>query len=342
MRDAADRPTSRPPSGRPPSGARSPGRGLWLLLAVYVAAMLGAAALTPPVYWAFQAWDAAGGGELASYLADKAPPRHFDRIRWLLVLAALPWLCRATGLASRRALGLTGGAEARRLASVWLAAGFVMVAGIAAGQLLSGTVALAPPARAGTLLGIVLLGLVSAALIAFFEELVFRGVVFQLADRALPAWGSVPVAAAIFALLHFQRVPSDAWPADGPVPWWSGFAVAWRSVTGTFRTAEGPVLFALFLAGTVLCLLFLRHRTLLAPMGLHAGWVWAAQIYRDTVRTAPGADPAVWGSRDLVDGAIPLALLVLLLLGMLLAFRYSAASLADRASGGGSGGSSPS
>lgn len=333
-------PTSSPPPSRTPPPERSaPGRGLWLLLVVYVGAVLAAAVLTPPVFWAFQAWDAAGGGELAAYLAEKAPPRHFDRIRWLLVLAALPWLCRATGLASRRALGLTGGAEGRRLATAWLAAGFVMVAGIAGGQALSGTVALAPPEGAGAFLGIVLLGLVSAALIAFFEELVFRGVVFQLADRALPAWGSVPVAAGIFALLHFQRVPSSAWPADAPVTWWSGFAVAWRSVTATFRTAEGQVLAALFLAGVVLCLLFLRHRSLLAPMGLHAGWVWAAQIYRDTVRQVPGADTAVWGSRDLVDGAVPLALLVLLLLGMLLAFRYSTASLAGP--GGGSGGSNP-
>lgn len=321
---------TRPFSAPTPSGSARSARGLWLLLALYLGTLVLAAALTPPVYRAIHGWAEGGSGDLARYLVEKELPRYFDRLRWLLVLAALPWLCRATGLTGRRALGLLGGRRAWRLAAAWLAAGLGMVAAIAGGQLASGTATLRGTENglASALAAGVGAALLSALLVAFFEELVFRGVVFQLAHRALPAWGSVPVAAGIFALLHFQRVPGDAWRAGEPVTWTSGFTVAWRSMAAMVGSSDPTVLAALFVAGAVLCLLFLRHGTLLAPMGLHAGWVWAAGLHRRFVRMDPAADTTVWGGRNLLDGALPLGLLVLLFAGMLLAFRYSAAGMA--------------
>lgn len=300
------------------------------MLTFYAATLLAAAVVTPPVYWGVHGWAVGGGGDLASYLADKELPRYFDRIRWLLALFALPWLCRATGLPSARALGLSGGAEGRRRLAVWLVVGFAMVAAIAGGQLASGTAELRAGLTAGRVAEVVLTGLAAAALIAFFEELVFRGVVLQLARRSLPAWGAVPVAAAIFALLHFQRVPGDAWPAGTPVTWASGFRVAWESLASIPRTLDLAAGAALFLAGSVLCLLFLRHRSLLPPIGLHAGWVLSARLHGRFLRVPDGVDTAFWGGRHLIDGALPLALLFLLMVGMILAFRYSAASLAGR------------
>jgi membrane protease YdiL (CAAX protease family) len=322
------------PAISPPPAARD-ARGLGLLVAYFLVTLLLAAALAPPIYWWLHGWAAAassgaaigdGSGSLARYLAEKGFPRYFDRIRWLLVLGGLPWLCRATGLAGRRELGLRGGREAWRVLLLWLAAGLLMVAGIAAGQVASEGASLRLPASPGPLLEALLLGLVAAALIAFFEELVFRGAVFQLAHRALPAWGAVPLAALLFALVHFQRVPRSAWPEGTPVGWESGFVVAWRSLAAIPGTLDPAIFAGLVLAGAILCLLFLRHGTLLAPIGLHAGWVWAAQLHRRWVEVE--TPTAAWGGRSLIDGAVPLGLLVLLLAGMTLAFRYSAAGLA--------------
>lgn len=327
MSPPADRRPDAHPRQRDP---RDRSRGLWLLLGFYAATLLAAAWVTPPVYWWIHGWAVGGESDLAVYLADKELPRYFDRIRWLFVLAGLPWLCRATGLTSAGALGLRSGSAERRRLVVWLAVGFAMVAGIAGGQLASGSAGLRAGLTAGTIVVGLLVGLVAAALIAFFEELVFRGVVFQLAHRTLPAWGSVPVAAAIFALLHFQRVPSDAWPDGTPVTWTSGFTVAWESLAAIPRTVEATTGAALLLAGAILCLLFLRHGSLLPPIGLHAGWVWSAHLHRRLLQVPEGADTAFWGGRHLIDGALPLALLVLLLVGMLLAFRYSAATMAAR------------
>ena len=318
------------PSPPGPTSAGGGARGLWLLLVLYLGTLVAAALVTPPVYWWIHGWAEGGSGDLAAYLAEKGLPRYFDRIRWLLVLLALPWLCRATGLTSRPALGLTGGRPAWLLAAAWLAAGLAMVAAVAGGQLAGGTAELQAPGAASEVLAALAAAALAAVLIAFFEELVFRGVVFRLAHRALPAWGSVPVAAGIFAVLHFQKVPSDAWPGGAggePVTWTSGFTVAWRSVAAMSGTADLHVLAALFLAGSVLCLLYLRHGTLLAPIGLHAGWVLAAQLHRRFVAVDPAAATALWGGKNLIDGALPLGLLALLAAGMLLAMRYSAARI---------------
>ena len=292
-------------------------RGLWLLLGLYALSLVAAAVLAPLCFWVAERWAAGSDSALAAYLAEKELPRYFDRIRWLVVLAGLPWLCRATGLTGRSALGLRGGREAWRAAGGWLAVGLAMVGTIGAGQLGAGIAALEPEATIASEIAYGLLaGLVSAALIAFFEELVFRGVVFRLCQRALPTAGAVALAAAIFALLHFQRVPSDAWPDDAAIHWWSGFAVAGKSFTALPQTVDPAIAAALFLAGTILCLLYLRHGTLLAPIGLHAGWVWAAQLHRrflDATTAAPGV--RFWGGDDLMEGVLPL-----LLLGLLLGF----------------------
>lgn len=306
------------PASPEPGEGREPRGGLWRLLALYVLSLAAAAVVTPLVYWGVERWAAGGESELASYLAGKELPRYFDRLRWLFVLIALPWLCRAAGLTGRRALGLVGGTDARRAATGWLAVGFAMVAGIAVGQVFAGIVRLAPEARVASALAAGLAaGLVSAALIAFFEELVFRGIVFRLCARALPAAAAVPLAAAIFAVLHFQRVPGDAWSDGTPVTWTSGFTVAWRSVAAMPTTVDPAIGTALFLAGAILCVLYLRHGTLLAPIGLHAGWVWAAQLHRrflDAAAEAPGV--AFWGGDDLIEGILPLVLLGLLLVAL--------------------------
>ncbi len=296
------------------------GRGLWLLAVLWVASLLAAALIAPLAYHGVQLWAERSPGGLGSYLAGKDFPRYFDRLRWLLVLAGVPWLCRRTGLWGRRALGLEGGRRAWRAAAAWFAAGLGTVALIAAGQLAGGVVSVRLPAGAGpalSKLGTALLAaLLSAVLIAFFEELVFRGVVFQLAARALALSWAVAAAALIFALVHFQRLPGDAWSDASPVGPFSGLVVAWRSLAALPANLDPPEFAALILAGAILCLVFVRHRTLVASMGLHAGWVTAAGLHRRLLRVDPGASTGLWGGRHLIDGVAPLVLLALLLLAI--------------------------
>ncbi len=119
------------------------------------------------------------------------------------------------------------------------------------------------------------------------------------------------MAALIFALVHFQRLPGDAWPDGAAVGPASGLVVAWRSLAALPSNLDPAVFSALVLAGAILCLVFARHRTLLASMGLHAGWVAAAGIHRRLLRVDPHASTTLWGGRHLIDGIAPLVLLAL-------------------------------
>jgi len=299
------------------------------LLGLYLATLFAAAVVTPLVYLGVRAWAAHSSSELLAYLASKDFPRYFDRLRWLFVLAGLPWLCRRTRLTGAATLGLRAPAGTARSVTgrtaAWFAAGTAMVTAIVAGQALAGIVTVRPPAGAGALAAGVALALLSAGLIAFFEELVFRGVVFQLAGATLRLLPAAVVAALFFAILHFQRVPGNLWSDDTPVGLGTGFTVAWWSVAAMARHLDPRAFAALALAGFALCLVFARSRSLYPAMGLHAGWVWTAQMVRRWVHGNPDAASghalAVWGSKNMIDGLVPLALLALLAAGLALATR---------------------
>lgn len=303
------------------TGHQASSRGLSLLLALWVGSLVGAALLAPAVYWAVERWAESSTGTLATWLGGKSFVVFFDRLRWLIVLAGVPWLCRATGLSGGRGLGLTGrragGGSVWPAALVWLGVGVATVAAASLGQLAGGVALPGRLPAPGELAEDLAMALLGAAAIAFLEELVFRGVLFQLFRRALAMAPAVAAAALVFALLHFQSVPRDAWPAGTPVGPGSGFAVAWASLAALPGTIDPPVFLALFLAGAILCLVFLRGGSLWLPMGLHAGWVLGARLHRLLVTVdpdAPAGATALWGSRILIDGVAPLALLAALAL----------------------------
>lgn len=309
-------------------------RGLWLLLGLYVGTLLAAAVATPPIYLGFHAWAESVGPEGPSilvYLGEKDFPRYFDRIRWLFVLVALPWLCRRTGLASATALGLRPGPfpgsgadpAIRRRTLGWIAAGVATVAVVTAGQLGSGTASVVLPEGVGDLAAGLVYALASAALVGFLEELVFRGVVFQLVRATLRLLPAALVAALFFALMHFQRIPSSAWPDGGPdgapVTWATGFVVAWKSLASIPTTLDPATLAALVLAGVILCLVFARSGSLWPAVGLHAGWVGTAQLHRRWIEIDPEARTALWGGRQMIDGAAALVCLALLAAALVVA-----------------------
>ncbi|MGD2113815.1 MAG: CPBP family intramembrane metalloprotease [Acidobacteriota bacterium] len=299
-----------------PSLRDSAVHGLWLLLGLYVVTLLAAAVFTPPIYLAFHAWAEDATAPLLVYLGEKDFPRYFDRVRWLFVMLGLPWLCRRTGLTRARVLGLRTPAGTWVRTGLWFGVGTVMVAGIAAGQVLSGAGELRPPDGAGALVAGIGLAILSAAIIGFIEELVFRGIVFQLVLATLRLLPAAVVAALFFAILHFQRVPGHLWPENAEVGLGTGFQVAWWTVAAMATSVEAAKLGALVLAGLALCLVFHRSGSLYPAMGLHAGWVWVAQMHRRWISVdedaAPEAALALWGTRDMIDGALPLLALVLL------------------------------
>lgn len=86
--------------------------------------------------------------------------------------------------------------------------------------------------------------------VAFFEELAFRGYVFQrLRDGAGP-WVAQGILAVFFAMAHWSN------------PGMHGATKVWATLN-------------IALAAVMLGLAYLKTRSLALPMGLHLGWNWA-------------------------------------------------------------------
>jgi len=96
----------------------------------------------------------------------------------------------------------------------------------------------------------VLVGLWLYVGVAFFEELAFRGYLFQRLADGLGAWTTQLLLAALFAFAHWGN------------PGMQGATKAWASLN-------------IALAALMLGLAYLRTRSLALPMGLHLGWNWA-------------------------------------------------------------------
>jgi len=285
-------------------------RGVYLLALVFGGSLLGAGLLAPPLYFGIQALASGADDGLWAYLARHPFPRYVDRLRWLPVLLALPWLIRACGLGSARALGLSRPVPWRLFGGALLG-GFAML-GLLAGIQLSAD-AVDPRPNAFALLTVSLLpqALLSGLLIAVLEETIFRGLVLRQFYSALRPWPAIFATSLFFALLHFKKIPPSVWGPDSVVGWDSGLYVAMWTVGSVIATFDGLFFANYLLVGVVLCLVTLRTGSLWAGIGLHAGWVAFLRAY-GTVFAEPGQATLLLGGTRIIDGLVSFAMLAAL------------------------------
>ena len=152
--------------------------------------------------------------------------------------------------------------------------------------------------------------LTAALLVPLTEETIFRGFLQTELSRGLGRRGGWIVAAVIFALAHFLKVPDTL--DHQTVHVWSG-------VTGV-GAAFGPLVHLQFVSGKGLNLLliglilgglFWRTGMLWLNYGLHAGWILGLLLASGLTRPSP--NPSVWTRGELI--ASPLTTIVLVLLG---------------------------
>jgi len=86
--------------------------------------------------------------------------------------------------------------------------------------------------------------------VAFSEELLFRGYLFQRLERGLGRWPAQALVALLFAAVHWGN------------PGMTGATRVWASLN-------------IAIAAILLGLCYLRTRSLALPIGLHLGWNWA-------------------------------------------------------------------
>lgn len=200
--------------------------------------------------------------------ADTPFRRYFNRALQLAALAGLWPLLRALAVRSWADVGLGRNRDFGKEALIGLTLGI--------GSVLLATALGLSGERFG-LLGKWTMSkrLWTAPVVAAFEEMFFRGV---LLGALLRVWRPAPAIAAtsvFFSAAHFLKPPAEAPVVE--LQWWSGLAAlpeCFRAFADFPKVASS--LANLALAGATLGWAYWRTGSLALPLGLHAGWVFAA------------------------------------------------------------------
>jgi len=236
-----------------------------------VATLVLGALLAPPLYWGAQ-WLAHHG--VLTSLAE-VPFRRFFHRSLLITAIALLWpTARWLRVPDARALGLKPNPHRLRDAGAGFAASFCMMSALASVMLALHVVKLRHHVHLGDFTSIAL----SAVVVAFLEEWLFRGAILGLLARAMPPFPALFATSALFSILHFLKPDHQA--TSQAVGWLSGFAL----IPAAFADFREPWLVlggftTLFCVGWILGWSRLKTQSLWMPIGLHAGWVFGLKTF---------------------------------------------------------------
>jgi uncharacterized protein len=269
-------------------------------LALYlVVVFLGAALLGPLLYLLVLAL--ADAVPALAGLARHPLHRYVQRAMLVLAVAGLPWLLRRLELRGWSRLGLAAPRSHLRALGLGLALGFASLAIVALVPLAAGVRQLRPGIDAGHVAAVLAGAALTATVVSFLEELLFRGVVFGGLRRAWSWPAALAASSGFYAIVHFFARP----PRPDTVAWYSGLVQLGQMLAGFADLALlVPGFFNLAIAGAILGFAYQRSGTLYLPIGIHAGWIFWLKLYGAIVVAPSGSGDAVWlwGTRRLVDG----------------------------------------
>ena len=302
-------------------------KGLFLFLAVYIGASLFASILTPPTYWLVEWVDKINPCRLTKYLLGKRVDIFYDRLRWAPIVVALPWVLKYCGLLSWRNLGIAFDKYSLKLAAKFWSTGLCIAALVYAVQTLFAGAKINAEAA---VLNVVVSAVLGSVILGFLEEIVFRGLIMRCVYTAIGAVSAIVLSSLFFAYKHF-KVPSSIWnhmPENGHAATWdSGFLTCYYDTVGIAYEFE-PIEFAsLFLFGSLLCMLYVRTRSLLAPISFHAGAIFCMMIFSKCFELGTN-EYAFWlGTKWFSDGVLGLCVCALFLLYTVFFMKDSGRSL---------------
>lgn len=311
-------------------------RGVAWLALFYVGAIIFGALMVTPVYNAVIAWNNSSPTELSEYLAGKDFETYFDRARWVFAILILPFFFKVCGFFPygkiRRLAAAKGRVRAFLGALVagfhrlgihcarrdwacfgkWFALGFALAGLIVIGQLIFSPVTLKTDFSTAKLAKTVLGAVASGFALGFFEEIIFRGVIFRCFYTAMRPIGAVLLTSAFFAYAHFRHPDALFASANASANLQAGFEVGFWTLFGIFKSFNWLQFTNLFMFGVLLCVAVLRARSLMSAAGLHAGAVFIMLSYSrnfDIHSPVDNMGRLLWGGPGIVDGIIPLILL---------------------------------
>ncbi len=155
--------------------------------------------------------------------------------------------------------------------------------------------------------------LTTALTVALLEEFLFRGVLLGLMRRFLKNGAAILLVAFFFAGVHFLNLSHFKEPI---IHWWSGFSLLfhhegacsdWPLAMGAFIT--------LFVLGILLGWVTVKTESLWLAIGLHAGWIFAQQLFHAATHENFSRLWPWWGPFQ-IYGMVPIGILVVIPLVM--------------------------
>ena len=285
-------------------------KGVKYLLWVYFASLLFAAVVTGPVFTLFKWVAAETNWKLFVYLVDgRSFDDFFDRLRMIPIVAGLPWLLVACGLFSFANLGVKFNREQLVRFAIWFGVGVVILTVVIAAQFAFGNVGMRQNATLYRWSTVLLAATASGVAVALVEEIVFRGLVFRIFYTAVRPITAIVLSSLFFAYVHFKVPDVAAGVLEHSSEWWMGLYTAFWMLFGITVNFSWMAFLNLFVFGVLLCLIFLRTRSLLACMGLHAGVVWLRLSYIKLFDVSGHPMQRLLGSGKVIDGLFPLIVL---------------------------------
>lgn len=296
-------------------------RGLLLFLYVYVGASLFASVFTPLAFWLVEWVNANCPCELSQYLVKKKIDVYYDRLRWAPIIVALPFILRACGLLSFKNLGISARPAAlKNFAKFWLG-GAAAVGAIFAVQAVFMGVRLKPETA---VVSAALSALAGSLILGFLEEVVFRGLLLRCVYTAIGGISGVVLSSLFFAYKHF-KVPDQIWnvlPDGGhSAHWYSGFTVCYYDTIGIYYDFALVPFLSLFVLACVLCVFYIRTKTLMSPIGFHAGAVFGLMFFGKLFEIVSRENEFIFGNEWITNGCVGLGALTAVLLVAIFGFK---------------------
>ncbi len=314
-------------------------RGVSWLAVFYVGAIIFGAIVGPALFLAQQGWHEASPNGFTTYLQEKDFEQFFDRARELFALLCLPVFFAVCGFLpyskARRLIPSAGKLKAALVAIVagfhriglgcakrdWatfgrnFAFGAVLAGIIVIGQLCFSPTNLKPELSAGSVIGALLGALAGGVAVSFLEETLFRGVIFRCFYSVTRPVLAIVLTSAFFAYAHFKHPDALFADANTAADMQAGWSMAFWTLFGIFKSFQWLPFLNLFMFGNLLCLVFVRSRSLMSPAGLHAGAVFIMLAYSKNFQIHGGSQAReIWGGAGIVDGMVPLAILTVLVI----------------------------
>jgi membrane protease YdiL (CAAX protease family) len=296
-------------------------RSFGLILLLFAASLIAAAVLAYPLW------------VLVGLVDDQPIHRIVHRVAMLAAIVGMVWLVRRWGLTDRQSAGF--GLPRRQFwnqVGAGLAIGAVIIVPLLVALPLLDVRYLDPTAQttAGNIAKALIKGLLTGLVVAFIEEIFFRGYLFTAIQRESGRWLAIVLPSLLYASVHFLdgrlRVPRDQ------IDWDSGLTVLSRM----FLAYNDPLkildaFLALFAVGVLLAIARMRTGAIALCVGMHAAWVCLLYVNETFTQVDPDT-PLRWmvSSYDNVIGWTTVAWMGIMAVIYLVISRKPAAVISSR------------